>query len=191
MFRDGERLYCETGEIQFNDYGVSGIPVMQLSGLIENKSDYSVTIDFLPDFAKEYIYGFMINQQKSHPDKTAELVISGLLPKALGNYLLLEAGIKKDTLLKDIPKSNIDMLTGIIKTKQYTRLTARGFEFAQVTSGGIGADEINTDTLELKKHKGIYVTGEALNADGLCGGHNLQFAWSTGRMAADSISGAR
>lgn len=188
LYRDDDRLYSETGEIQFNDYGISGIPVMQLSGLIDG-GNYSITLDFLPDFDGEYINGFINNQLAANPEKSAELLMSGLLPKALGNCLLLEAGIKKDTTIKDIPKSSIDKLEKILKNKEYAKLTPRGFEYAQVTAGGVSSDEINPETLELKKHKGIFVTGEALNVDGLCGGHNLQFAWATGRLAADSIAG--
>lgn len=189
LIKEGRVIYTETGEIQFNDYGISGIPVMQLSGLIENDgSACIISLDFLPDFNKEYISDFVFTQQRNCPEKSAELLITGLLPKALGNYLLLEAGIKKDTALKDIPVQKLDRLTDIIKCRQYGSLTVRGFDYAQVTAGGVGSDEINPDTLELKKHGGIYVTGEALNADGLCGGHNLQFAWSTGRIVADSIS---
>lgn len=191
LFENSNELWRETGEIQFNDYGISGIPVMQLSGLIgENKNAvYSVELDFLPDFDMQYIEGFITRQLSDCPSKSAEVMMTGLVPKALGNYLLLEAGIRKDTALKDIPSANIERLEKIIKNKKYVGLTPRGFEFAQVTAGGVGTDEINPETLELRKHKGIYVTGEALDVDGLCGGHNLQFAWATGRLAADSIAG--
>lgn len=187
LLKNGEEIYRETGEIQFNDYGISGIPVMQLSSLIDNERDYSLGLDFLPDFDKKQISSFIEKQINVHPGKSAELLFSGLLPKALGNYLLLEAGIKKDRTLDSFTAGTFDNSVDILKSKTYGKLSLRDFEYAQVTAGGVGSDEINPETLELRKHTGIYVTGEALNVDGMCGGHNLQFAWATGRLAAESI----
>ncbi len=186
LFKNGEEIYGETGEIQFNDYGISGIPVMQLSGLIDGDG-FSVEIDFLPDYDLDYVSAFISKQRKEHPEKSAELLFSGLLPKALGNYILLTAGIGKDAPAGDVSPEKLNKAAGLLKSMKYSKLSLRSFEYAQVTAGGVGSDEINPETLELKKHPGIYVTGEALNVDGMCGGHNLQFAWATGRLAAESI----
>ena len=58
-----------------------------------------------------------------------------------------------------------------------------GFENAQTTQGGVDLNEINEETMECKKIPGMYLAGEVLDVDGMCGGYNLQWAWSTGYIA--------
>ena len=62
-----------------------------------------------------------------------------------------------------------------------------GFDYAQVTKGGISTDDVNPFTMESKKTKGLYLAGETLNVDGDCGGYNLNFAFASGVKAAKSI----
>ena len=65
----------------------------------------------------------------------------------------------------------------------------KGFENAQTTSGGVTFDELNDD-LSLKKVPGLYICGEEVDADGLCGGYNLQWAFSSGHLAGKSAAEA-
>ncbi|MFW5632742.1 MAG: NAD(P)/FAD-dependent oxidoreductase, partial [Acetivibrio ethanolgignens] len=58
-----------------------------------------------------------------------------------------------------------------------------GFEQAQVTAGGVSLTEVSEATMESKRASGVYLTGELLDVDGICGGYNLQWAWSTGYLA--------
>lgn len=186
---NGKTLYTEKGEVQFNDYGVSGIPVMQLSG-IAARSDFKnlfVRLDLLPDMDEASIFSFFADIKGSYPEKSAEELLQGTLPKALGNHLLLLCKIKKESQLKNIPSDALKGLTALIKGWKIKITAVRGFEFAQTTSGGIDSDELYAQTLMSKKYRNLYVIGEAVNIDGLCGGHNLQWAWSSGRLCADSI----
>lgn len=186
---DGKEVYTEKGEVQFNDYGLSGIPVMQLSGIVgqsESDSIY-ISLDMLPDTDEKYIFEFSQRIKKEHPEKTAEEFVCGLLPKALGNQILIMCDIKKDEKLKSVSEKQIRSFSRLVKCWKIKVTGVRGFEFAQVTAGGLDISEINPETLSLKKYKNLYVTGEAVNIYGLCGGHNLQWAWSSGRLCADSI----
>ena len=173
LFVDGNEIFTETGEVQYNDYGVSGIPVMQLSSLVSTSksSNIKLRIDSLPSLDKKYLQDFLLEQKSKTPSLSAEAFVSGLLPKPLAAYILKLA--KLVSLLKEFELE----VSGV-----------RGFENAQTTAGGVVADELNAQTLELKKIKGLYVTGEAVNVDGLCGGHNLQWAWASGRQAARAIA---
>jgi len=189
LFIDGNSAYRETGEVQFNDYGVSGIPIMQLSGLVAENTgkNLCLTLDLLPDTDQIELTRFLLGQKKQYPEKTAEEWASGVLPKALGNYVLLLSGIKSAQRLSDIPDGKIKAFSGTVKRLELKPTGVRGFEYAQVTSGGVPKSEINLQTLECKKVKNLYVTGEAVNVYGLCGGHNLQWAWSSGRLCAEAI----
>ncbi len=189
LFVDGESRYKEKGEVQFNDYGVSGIPIMQLSGIVaENKGkNITLCLDLLPDINENELAKFLLSQKKKYTDKTAEETVSGILPKALGSYALLASNIKNAQSIGDIPDGKIKAFSSKVKKLQLKAVGVRGFEFAQVTSGGVPKSEINPHTLECKNVKGLYVTGEAVNVYGLCGGHNLQWAWSSGRLCAEAI----
>ncbi len=189
LFVGGQSRYAETGEVQFNDYGVSGIPIMQLSGIVAENTEknLSLTLDLLPDTDKAELTRFLFGQKKQYPEKSAEEWASGILPKALGNYVLALANIRSAQRLCDIPDGKIRAFSDNIKRLELKPTGVRGFEYAQVTSGGVPKSEINLRTLECKKVKNLYVTGEAVNVYGLCGGHNLQWAWSSGRLCADAI----
>lgn len=189
LFVGGQSRYAETGEVQFNDYGVSGIPIMQLSGIVAENTgkNLCLTLDLLPDTDKAELTRFLFGQKKQYPEKSAEEWASGVLPKALGNYVLALANIRSAQRLYDISDGKIRAFSDNIKRLELKPTGVRGFEFAQVTSGGVPKNEINLQTLECKKVKNLYVTGEAVNVYGLCGGHNLQWAWSSGRFCADAI----
>ena len=105
----------------------------------------------------------------------------------MGSYILKTAGIKNAELLKDINASRLSLFAAALKELSFEAESVRDFQYAQTTAGGVLASELNPDTLEIKALKGVFVTGEAVNVDGLCGGHNLQWAWSSGRLAADGI----
>lgn len=189
LFVGGQSRYTETGEVQFNDYGVSGIPIMQLSGIVAENTEKNLrlTLDLLPDTDKAELTRFLLGQKKAYPEKSAEEWVSGVLPKALGNYVLALANIRSAQRLCDIPDGKIRAFSDTVKRLELKPTGVRGFEFAQVTSGGVPKSEINLQTLECKKVKNLYVTGEAVNVYGLCGGHNLQWAWSSGRLCANAI----
>lgn len=189
LFVGGQSRYAETGEVQFNDYGVSGIPIMQLSGIVAENTgkNLRLTLDLLPDTNKAELTRFLLGQKKAYPEKSAEEWASGVLPKALGNYVLALANIRSAQRLCDIADGKIRAFSDNIKRLELKPTGVRGFEFAQVTSGGVPKNEMNLQTLECKKVKNLYVTGEAVNVYGLCGGHNLQWAWSSGRLCADAI----
>lgn len=185
----GKSIYSEKGEVQFTDYGVSGIPIMQLSSLVSTaqNDNFSVVLDCLPDMKKEKIIEIICASKQRNPLQTAESVMCGLLPKSLGNHLTLLCDIKKDKPVGEIGEKKIGELAEIIKHWVLRVESVRDFDFAQVTAGGADCGEFNPTTLECKKVKNLYCTGEALNVDGLCGGFNLQWAWSTGRLCADGI----
>lgn len=66
-----------------------------------------------------------------------------------------------------------------------------GFENAQVCAGGVRTDEIDPRTMESKRVKGLYLAGELLDVDGICGGYNLQWAWATGSIAGRAAAKGR
>lgn len=190
---DGNTAATEQGELQLADYGISGIPVFQISSpavraLYEKKS-VTVVIDFLPDISLETLNTeFAMRIGKCETDENADRLLRGLLNQKLIPVFLKYAGIRSDEPLKNISLEKLERLSAGIHDYPVTLEKVRDFEFAQVCTGGIRTEEINEKTLESRLLSGLYFAGEILDVDGICGGYNLQWAWSSGYVAGCSVS---
>lgn len=181
----------DIGEIQINEYGFSGIPVMQISSgavraLDENKN-VSVSINFLPNIAEDILTlrSFLKVQSKHLNNKNISQILDQLFNYKLTNYFLKISKIDDKKRVEDLSNDELDLLCHYILNSTFKVIKDHGFDNAQTTSGGIDLNEVNLETLESKKVKGLYFCGEILDVDGLCGGYNLSFAWTTGIIAGD------
>lgn len=182
VFEKNQLIGSEFGQLQITDYGVSGIPIFNLSHLI-TKERY-IEIDFLSEYSKEEFENIIYKNS----DLTVKALLCGLFKEKLVKFFLREAGIKETVKCSELQTSHLNQLLCVCKNYQIHNLCRRGFDFAQVTQGGIPTDEINPDTMESKIVKNLYFCGEIINVDGICGGYNLQFAWSSGYIAGDNSS---
>ncbi len=173
-----------SGEIQYTEYGISGIPAMQLSSFAAraNAKQLFLTADSLPEMKEEDFVRRIYSMKKSDPQMPMQLFLTGILPKPLGVFFLKESGASQECQLRHLTDALVSDLLKNCKHKRYAVKGLRGFENAQVTSGGIAGSEI-TERLELKKLPGVFVCGELIDVDGDCGGYNLQWAWSSGAVA--------
>lgn len=182
-------IYEITGEVQFTEYGLSGIPIMQLSRLVsaQPKVSFTVKLNCLPNIERSEIQDFLYRTAAENPEKSAQTLAQGLLPQALGNALLLRCGIRKDEPCALLTKSRLARFAEEIAAFTVAVKEPRGFDFAQVTAGGADCREFDPETMQSKRVKNLYACGEALNVDGGCGGYNLQWAWSSGRAAGEAV----
>lgn len=187
----GKTLGEDTGEIQYTDYGLSGIPSMQVSrfaaqALREKKADVFAFVDSCPYFSADELKNFILSLISDNPQLPAEMLLAGIMPKRLGVTLLSDCSVNASLEIGKIFPAVAEKIVFAVKNKKYRINSVKGFNDAQVTAGGISGNEIDPDTLELKKLKGVYVCGEIINVDGDCGGYNLQWAWSSGFVAGIS-----
>ena len=190
---DGNTVAAEQGELQLTDYGISGIPVFQISGpavrALYEKKTVAVAIDFLPEISSEMLCTeFALRMERSKTEEKADRLLSGLLKQKLIPVHLKYAGIRSDELLKNISSEKLERLSAGVHNYPVTLEKVRDFEFAQVCTGGIRTEEIDEKTLESRLLSGLYFAGEILDVDGICGGYNLQWAWSSGFVAGCSVS---
>lgn len=173
-----EQLGQSRGEVQFNDGVLSGICVFDLEALEPER----VSLDLLPEHS--YYKTLDLLQELARVRETCPLEdwLTGLFPKRVGLCLLKRA---TDRLLTDpagaLTLPELERLARTIKDWDFS-VTPSGWERAQATAGGVDCGEL-TEQLELKKWPGVYVTGEAVDVLGPCGGYNLQWAWASGRCA--------
>lgn len=187
LYVEDQLVAKENGELQLTNYGVSGIPIFQLSRFasraIEEKKTVHIIIDFLPELAKEEVYKLLLQRIEQGYYKTVEQIFTGLLNKKLANVIIKEAKVSQTLLCSAINKRQINSLVNKIKVFKVEITEPNSFKNAQVCAGGVDTKEVKDSTLESLLVKGLYITGELLDIDGICGGYNLQWAWSTGILA--------
>ena len=200
IFEDGQCLCQEMGEVQLTDYGISGIPVFQLSALVnrrlsdKNHGKLTAVIDFMPGLDREAFDGMKKNRverlispgkgkRTEHGEMTVEAFFTGMLNKKLMTLFVKLAGLKPELPIESVTKEQLDKVFRYCKGLEYHIVGHNGFENAQVCSGGVDMREV-TAHLESKKQPGLYFAGEVLDVDGRCGGYNLQWAWTSGVIAA-------
>ncbi len=177
LYANDASILTERGEVQFTDYGISGIPVFQVSRFAARALDEGqrvlAVLDFMPDFTVEELLVFLETRQEQCPYKTISESLIGLFPQKLISLFCTEI-------------RTLAELAGKLKEFPVIIKGVHSMEQAQVTSGGVFTGEINAATMESQKISGLYFAGEVVDVDGCCGGYNLQWAWSSGALAGKS-----
>ena len=184
---DCEEVACDTGELQLTDYGISGIPVFQISRFaskaLARKKNVAVEIDFMPQQSEDDFVQYMTERKVKHANKTAEEFCVGVFHKKLSIMLLKQSGISLNTKIADVKNKQFFEFLHLCKHFQVDITKTNSFEQAQVCAGGVKTTEICSETMESLYVPGLYLVGELLDIDGICGGYNLQWAWATGYIA--------
>ncbi len=186
---DGEKTLENIGEVQFTDYGLSGIPIMQLSRFVSMSpsNDIYINLDVTPDFTEDEVSGYLFDRREFGTG-LCENVLIGLMNKQLCITLLKECGIAPNGKVCEISDDEIIKLSRLCKCWKIKIKNSRSFDYAQVTAGGADCSQFNPKTMESKLINNLFCCGEAFNIDGDCGGYNLQWAWSSGRIAGRTIA---
>ena len=194
IWSGGECIAKDTGEIQLTDYGISGIPVFQVSRyaskLLYEKKEMDAVLDFMPDFTKEQTNAFLRARAKTRPDKSAEMFLIGLFHKKLCDLWIRLSEIPRQRKAGELTEDEIARLTDLIKEFRVRVRETNPYDKAQVCCGGVDTREVDPETLESVYVPGVYFAGEILDVDGMCGGYNLTFAWASGYVAGKAASGA-
>ena len=190
---DGTLVASDSGELQITAYGISGIPVFQISRYISRalyeKRTAEVIVDFIPQMTEDELIKFFLSRKSAMKHVAASEFLVGIFNNKLIPILLSLAGIKPYVKVDTL---NIEQLTNLAKKCKYTSLTitdTNGFDNAQICAGGVSLEEIHIETMESCYQQGLYIIGELLDADGICGGYNLQWAWATGMIAGKNAAG--
>ncbi|NLJ95992.1 MAG: NAD(P)/FAD-dependent oxidoreductase [Clostridiales bacterium] len=181
-------LSQEEGEIIFTDYGISGIPIMQLSRFVAKALDSHKKVHLVLDFLPEKSIGEVKNILKYRCKsswKTIEQMMVGMFNHKLNYVMIKKAGLDPQYPCNYIKDGKLKDLAEEIKNFKININNTNTFDFAQVTTGGVLTSEINPLSMESKVKNNLFLTGELIDVDGTCGGYNLQWAWSTGYIAGN------
>ena len=180
--RDGEPHRESVGEIQFTEFGLSGPVIYEISrDACQGGGDWECILDFLPDIPYDQLLEQLLHRRQTN--LTAEDLFTGILHNRLGRVLTKEADIRGNTPIAQLREGDLREAAGYAKSFMLTLSEPLGMDAAQVTAGGIVTNEFDPETMESRLVPGLYACGEVLDVDGECGGYNLQWAWSSGRLA--------
>lgn len=177
----------EHGEILFTAYGLSGPPILQLSRLAANADTepFNIHLDVLPACTPADIYA-ELERRTALPLKLEDY-LTGMLNKRLGQQLIKRAcGKSLNEPASSLAPADIKQLAGLIKNLPLKVNGTTGWQNAQAMAGGLSLKSFDAATLSSKLLPGLFACGEVLDVLGDCGGYNLSWAWSSGRLAAVS-----
>ena len=187
---EGKVLYSEFGEMLFTHFGVSGPVVLSASSFIAKRiknEKLKMSIDLKPALDEKQLDERICRDFAEFKNKLFKNALDKLLPKKLIPVIVMLSGIDPDKKVSGITAAERRQLVSLIKGLEITLTGLRGFNEAIITQGGIDVKEINPSTMQCRKIPNIRFAGEVLDVDALTGGFNLQVAWSTAYLAADSI----
>lgn len=178
-----EGTHRQSGELQLTEYGLSGIMIFNLASMaareLKTQTEVPVYVDFMEHITREQFL------QGRDLHRNIYGYLNAFLPDKLALYILDSAGVPCKQPLSEVTEDMLEKVYDICRCYPFHVKALRDYENAQVTAGGVTLAEVDAQTMEVKGHRGMYVTGEMLDIDGDCGGYNLTFAILTGRKAGE------
>ncbi len=177
-----------TGEIQFTDYGLSGPVIFEVSrDTCRGKGAWYCRLDLLPEIREDALVEELLRRRETN--LPASELLTGILHNRLGRVVTQEVGIAPYVPISQLEERELSQVACAVKALDIPLTEPMGMDAAQVTAGGILTREFDENTMESRLVPGLYACGEVLDIDGDCGGYNLQWAWSSGRMAGAHAGG--
>ena len=182
ILKNGKLFRESTGELQLTESGISGPVVFEISrDVCYGAGDWTARLDFLPDWSEEELS--LELQRRRHSELPMEELLTGILHNRLGRVLTRTAGVKGKEFARELSNAEAEAVCRTVKALEILLTEPLGMDSAQVTAGGVLTEQFNENTMESRLVPGLYACGEVLDIDGDCGGYNLQWAWSSGRLA--------
>ena len=188
--QNNTKIIQKQGDVLFTSYGVSGLAILDISRFVIealiHTSTVQLEIDLMPKMSQEQLISLMKKSLRKKSQKPLEVWMQGFINKKLIRPILEPLKLTKQTI-GSITSNEIALIVQKIKCFKFEIDGSRGYKGAEVATGGVNTKEVNPKTMESKKHKGLYFTGEVLDVDGDRGGFNLYFAWVCGLRAGESV----
>ena len=180
------------GSIMFTHKGVTGLRLLDISGdsadILQQNKTVPLSMNFCADISAEDWLEKFIDWKKKSPKNRIHKLLQKYIPQRLVNILCTEAGNLIGVKADKISDEQRDMLITLLTAYQFDITGTEKFDRAMVTRGGIKLKDIDAETMGSKLTKGLYFAGEVLNIDGPCGGYNIQWGFSSGRLAGLSAT---
>ncbi len=191
LYANGEYVTEKKGDLLFTNYGISGLAVLDISREVSIRLaqfDYcELSLDLMPIFSKEKLTNLLLGCIDKESRKPVALWLQGIMHKKLVPVVLEHARIKSREE-NQLHRKEINSLVHTIKHLRLNICDTKGFQGAEVSTGGVDTAEVNPDTMASKLVKGLYFAGEVLDVDGDRGGFNFHFAWVSGMRSGTAMA---
>lgn len=185
--KDKKVLYKECGDILFTHEGLSGPGILVMSSYVINKDPRRIILDLIPNKSVDEVDALLLERMSSLSNKQLKHILEMMIPKRLVQYIMNQLNIDVNLKANETTKSQRRSISELLKCLRFEIVNFAGFEQAMITVGGIKTNQIQPQTMETKKIKGLKFAGEVLDLDAQTGGYNLQIAWTTGYVAGSTI----
>lgn len=190
--RPGEKALDLRGSLLWTHFGISGPLALNASRFMRrakaNGAAVAMRLSFVPERTAEEVERHLIAAIRDRPQHNASTEITRAFGLAQAVALrIVETAAGRDEALRRLTRAQRRALVVALTAFPLDVVDGRGYNFAEVTSGGVSLDEVNPRTMESRLVPGLYFVGEILDVDGRIGGFNFQWAWSTGKVAGEAI----
>ena len=188
----GRKVDRRTGSLLWTHFGISGPVVMDMSRFWTLGHEQGETVEvygnFLPGRTQEQTKAWLMEQARENPRRSLVKTWAQQIPERLAEALCAHVECDSKTATAQLPRTDRDRLLAALTTFKFPITYDRGWNYAEVTAGGVPLEEINFQTMESKLVPGLYLIGEILDCDGRIGGFNFQWAWATGFLAGQAVA---
>ncbi|MSP15228.1 MAG: NAD(P)/FAD-dependent oxidoreductase [Myxococcales bacterium] len=183
-----KRPITQRGALLFTHFGLSGPAPMNLGGsvaeqLVGSVASVTIAINFLPTTERKELDARFVTAMKDADPRLVRTAVTELLPRRVAEMLCEQANLAPNLLLAQFGAAARARLLDALFATRLSIAGTRGFDFAEVTRGGVPLDEVDPATLQSRRVPGLYLAGELLDLDGPIGGYNFTAAFATGALA--------
>ena len=190
LYANGEYITEKKGDLLFTNYGISGLAILDLSREVSTRLasyDYcELNLDLMPELSKEKLTNLLLKRIKEGSNKPLNLWLQGVINKKL-IHIIVEQSRCKAKEEGELNRKEINKIVHSIKNLKLSINDTKGFQGAEVATGGIDTTEVNAQTMESKLVPNLFFAGEILDVDGVRGGFNFHFAWVTGMKVGNKL----
>ena len=183
----GKVCYEDVGELLFTHFGLSGPTILSASAHMQPGRRYMISIDLKPALEEPKLDQRLLKDFRELSNRNFANALSGLFPAKMIPVMVKRSGIDPMQKVHSITKQQRRALLELTKNFTIPIRGTRPVEEAIITAGGVAVQEINPKTMGSKLVHGLYFAGEVIDVDAYTGGFNLQIAFSTGRLAGNSV----
>jgi predicted Rossmann fold flavoprotein len=181
-----------SGSMLWTHFGVSGPVVLNASRhwlrpRLEQRR-VELRLNVIPSMTHQELDGWLQEQQRSHPRALVRTVVAARLPSSVAAAFVQAAGLDPALAMAHLTREDRRRLVSTLLDVPLEVVDSRGYNYAEVTAGGIPLTEIDSATMQSRVCARLFLIGEILDVDGRIGGFNFQWAWSSAWVAATAIA---
>jgi predicted Rossmann fold flavoprotein len=187
--QNGKAFAKWRGDVLFTHHGITGPATLGISREVAEKMDdgpVQMEVDLAPDISFEILGERLRSYIEWNPREPVGAIVDPFIPRRLGGLLLIDSAVSCQMFASQVGKKSLNRLIENIKGWKLGAVHAVPMEKGEVVAGGVSLDEVDSKTMASKVCRGLYLCGEVLDVAGPVGGYNLQAAFSTGFVAAES-----